>query len=160
VTAGDAAGTGRPPVGHSRPVHLHWRYAGLVALGGVFGTAAREALALALPLRIPAVGGFPLAILLINVAGAFLLGLLLEALTRRGSEPGRRQNLRLLLGTGFLGGFTTYSALATDTALLLGNDLGLAAGFALGSVLVGAIATWAGIVVGAVASRHRSGPRA
>jgi CrcB protein len=164
VTADDAAGTRHPRAGHSRPVHLHWRYVGLVALGGVFGTAAREALALALPLRIPAAGGFPLAILLINVGGAFLLGLLLEALTRRGSDTGRRRTLRLLLGTGFLGGFTTYSALATDTALLLGapvaGPFGLAAGYALGSVLAGAIATWAGIAVGAVAFRHRAGPRA
>jgi CrcB protein len=162
VTA-DAAGTGHPRAGRSRPVHLHWRSVGLVALGGVFGTAAREALALALPLRIPA-GGFPLAILLINVGGAFLLGLLLEAVTRRGSDTGPRRTLRLLLGTGFLGGFTTYSALATDTALLLGSPVagpfGLAAGYALGSVLAGAIATWAGIAVGAVASRHRTEPRA
>lgn len=161
MTAAAAPGPGHP---RARPVHLRWRYVGLVAVGGVFGTAAREALALALPLRVPAAGGFPLAILLINVGGAFLLGLLLEALTRRGPDSGWRRTLRLLLGTGFLGGFTTYSALAADTALLLGDPVaghvGVAVGYALGSVLAGAIATWAGIAVGAAASRGRTGPRA
>ncbi|MGO4692285.1 fluoride efflux transporter FluC [Glaciibacter sp. 2TAF33] len=132
---------------------------GLVAVGGVFGTAAREGLTLALPVRIPAAGGFPLAILLINLGGAFLLGWLLEALTRRGPDAGRRRTLRLLLGTGFLGGFTTYSALATDTALILGDHVGIAVGYSLGSVVAGALATWAGIAVGAAASRHRTGPR-
>lgn len=37
-----------------------------------------------------------------------------------GPVHGRRRDLRLLLGTGLLGGYTTYSALATDTAAVLG----------------------------------------
>jgi fluoride exporter len=59
------------------------------------------------------VGGseLPLATLLINLAGAFLLGVLLERLGRARGEPQRRRLVRLLAGTGFLGGFTTYSAL-------------------------------------------------
>jgi fluoride exporter len=158
VSFGDATG-----IRHPRPVHLHWRYVGLVALGGVFGTATREALTLAVPSN----GAFPLAIFLVNIIGAFLLGVLLEGLTRRGPDAGRRRTLRLLVGTGFLGGFTTYSALAVDSALLLssqagatGAQVGVGFGYALGTVLVGAVATWGGIVVGAVGSVRRGGPRA
>jgi len=92
----------------------------------------------------------------INVVGAFLLGALLERLGHPGLDPNRVQHLRLLLGTGGLGGFTTYSALATDTASLLAAHPGRAVGYALATVLIGAAASVAGIV----ASRRawRAGP--
>lgn len=123
---------------------------GLVFVGGTLGTAAREALALA----VPTVDGVPVGILVANLVGALLLGVLLEALMRRGGSSARSTRLRLLLGTGFLGGFTTYSALATHTALLLGEGRGGAgAEFALGTVLVGGLATWAGITLGAATAR-------
>ncbi len=119
----------------------------IVFLGGTLGTAAREALGLALP----ASAGIPWAILTANLVGAFALGLLLEALVRRGPDHGIRRRLRLLLGTGFLGGFTTYSALATDTALLLGaGDGWVAAAYGIGTVVVGAVATFAGILLGSL----------
>jgi CrcB protein len=131
---------------HGRPVHLHWRYIALVALGGAFGTAGREGLTLA----IPSLGAFPLATFAVNLTGAFLLGFLLEALTRRGPDNGGRRTLRLLLGTGFLGGFTTYSTLATDTVLVLAADnTAIALAYSLGTVAVGAVASWAGIAVAA-----------
>src|SRR5699024_11239433 len=57
----------------------------------------------------------PVGTFLANISGAFLLGLLVESLSRRGADHGRRRDLRLLLGTGLLGGYTTYSALANDT---------------------------------------------
>ncbi len=129
------------------PLHLRISSIALVILGGTAGTAAREAVSLALE----PVDGIPAAILAVNLAGAFLLGLLLEALVRGGPDLGRRRALRLLVGTGFMGGFTTYSTLAVDTALLLGDGAvpsGL--GYALGTVFVGALATWCGIAVAAV----------
>lgn len=142
--------------GAARPVHLRVRFIALVAVGGTVGTAAREALSLA----IPAVNGIPVAILGINVLGAFLLGLLLDALVRRGPDHGLRRNLRLLAGTGFLGGFTTYSALALDTAALVGNGAaGTAAFYAVATVLIGAGATWLGIAT-ATAYHHRLSGRA
>lgn len=126
----------------------------LVFLGGTLGTAAREALGLALP----ASAGIPWAILAANLVGAFALGLLLEALVRRGPDHGIRRKLRLLLGTGFLGGFTTYSALATDTALLFGaGDGWRGAVYAIGTVVVGAGATFAGVLLGAL--RHPEAAR-
>ena len=136
--------------GAPRPVHLRPSTLAVVFAGGAVGTAAREALSLAFP----PVDGVPYAILVINVVGAFLLGVLLEALVRRGPDHGRRRTLRLLLGTGVLGGFTTYSALAADTAALLGSGAAPAGIlYALGTVLIGAVATWAGIAVAAAAHR-------
>lgn len=79
----------------------------LVALGGTLGTAARLAVALLLP----DAGGFPLSTLAVNVAGALLLGVLAARL------PGS-SDMRVFLGTGILGGFTTYSAFAVGTVQL------------------------------------------
>lgn len=139
-----------------RPPHLRAAPIALVALGGTVGVAAREALTLV----IPTLGALPLAIALVNLLGAFLLGLLYEALTRADTERSSARTLRLLLGTGFCGGFTTYSALAVDTALLLGDgQVVTAAGYALGTVLLGACATWAGIAVGhAISARMPHAP--
>lgn len=118
----------------------------LVFAGGTLGAGTRNALTLAFPTR----HGLPFTVGVINVLGAFALGLLLEALARRGPDEGGRRTLRLLAGTGFLGGFTTYSSLTTDTARLL-HDGRIAAGLVYGaaSVLLGALATLAGIATGA-----------
>jgi CrcB protein len=125
----------------------------VVAIGGALGTAAREALTTALP----PVGGLPVAILLINVVGAFVLGLLLEALARGGADVGRRRLVRLGVGSGFCGGFTTYSTLAAGAAeLLRSGATGLAVADAVGSVLLGAVAAWAGAAVGASTAGRRA----
>ncbi|MEO8220435.1 MAG: CrcB family protein [Specibacter sp.] len=129
-----------------RPQSLGW-----VAVGGTAGAAAREAVILLMP----DAGHLPWAVVLANVVGAFLLGLLYAALatTQAGVPRGRR--LRLLLGTGFCGGFTTYSTLALGVVLLAGSGPGgmyWAAAYALGTVFLGALATWAGTAVGAMAA--------
>lgn len=112
-----------------------------VLCGGTLGTLARYGLSMV----IPSPGGWPLPILLINIAGAFLLGVFLEALVRRGPE-GRRRITRLAVGTGFLGAFTTYSTLALD-AVQLGVDqdyLG-ATLYLMLSLMCGVLASAAGI---------------
>lgn len=139
----------------SRALHLRWASIGLVAVGGTVGTAAREALSLAFPTQ---ASTFPWTIFAINVVGAFALGLLIESLSRAGDDSGRRRRVRLLLGTGLLGGFTTYSAFAVDAALLLrAGEAAAGLGYAIATLLVGAVATWLGIAVGA---RAGSGARA
>jgi CrcB protein len=138
----------------ARPLHLQPAALALVALGGAVGTGSREALSLAFPPQ----GGIPVAILGINVVGAFLLGVLLDGLARRGPDEGRRRSLRLLLGTGFCGGFTTYSALAADaTGLVAEGRFGIGAGYALVTLLVGALASFAGVAAAAAAQRRREG---
>jgi CrcB protein len=132
------------PVPVMRPVHLRWRFIGLVALGGAIGTLLRDIISGAFP----ADGGVSWSIFWINITGALLLGMLLEALAHRGPDEGRRRTLRLLLGTGVMGGFTTYSTLAESTAALFLDGRGLAGtGYALLTVLAGAIATGLGLVV-------------
>lgn len=129
-----------------RPVHLRPALLAVVLVGGALGTAAREGLVLALP----PIGALPIAILVINVIGSFVLGLLLEALLRLGPDVGRRRLARLGIGTGFCGGFTTYSTLAVETAELLvqPGSTGVGLAYAIGSVLLGALAAWLGVLVG------------
>lgn len=129
----------------TRPLHLRWSSLGLVALGGMVGTALREGLALTFAAP---PGGFPVAILVINLVGSFALGLLLESLVRRGSDEGRRRMARLLVGTGLIGGFTTYSAFAVDVGLLgSGGGLVIAFAYAVSSVVLGTLAAGAGIAL-------------
>lgn len=131
----------------------------LVALGGAAGSALRETVALALP-------GAPLpATLAVNVLGALGLAVLLEALAGAGARgyEGRRGAARLLLGTGFCGGFTTYSAVAVQGAeLLRGGDTVTAVAYAVVTLLLGAVATlggiWLGGRLGAGPGRAHAGP--
>lgn len=127
-------------------MHLRGRSLLLVFVGGALGTAARDGLSRV----VPHLQGVPVGILAINVVAAFLLGLLLERLRRSGADDGGRRDLRLFLGTGVLGGFTTYSALATDTTVLVaGASVARAALYALGTVGLGLAAAVLGLVGGA-----------
>lgn len=116
------------------------RSVALVVLGGALGTLSRFGVNGALPDD----GLLPLATFAVNVVGSFALGVLLAAVLTR-----RAESLRLLLGTGFLGAFTTYSALAVETdTLLRGGHLALALVYAAGSLIVGLVAALAGVAVG------------
>ena len=114
----------------------------VVCGGGALGTSIRAALEAAFPAQ---PGGWPGSTFLINVSGAFLLGLLLETLSRRGPDVGARRLVRLGLGTGVMGGYTTYSTFTLETVRLIGSGAMLAGiGYALGSVLIGLAAALAG----------------
>ncbi|MFI5731209.1 fluoride efflux transporter FluC [Kribbella sp. NPDC051587] len=84
---------------------------GVVALGGIIGSLARYGLATAIP---HAAGGFPWATFVTNVVGCLAIGILFARLT-----PPSHPLLRPFLGTGILGGFTTFSTYAVDTEKLL-----------------------------------------
>lgn len=127
----------------SRPPHRRLLLVLAVGLGGALGTGARHGVSVALPV----VSGWPVATLAVNLLGSFLLGMLLEALLLRGEETPRRLLLRLGAGTGFLGGFTTFSSLALEAQRMLSAGapgqalayvgLSLAGGFA--ACLAGAL---------------------
>lgn len=115
----------------------------LVAAGGAVGAVARYAVTL---LVRPEPGAFPWHTFGVNVAGSFLLGLLVALLPE--GDAGER--LRLLLGVGVLGGFTTYSAFSVDALTLAQQDQWLTAGaYVLGSV----VAALAGVAAGYAAGR-------
>jgi CrcB protein len=104
-----------------------------VMMGGAAGALARWTI----ELGVPSVGGFPLATLLINVTGAFALGL--GVLLWERLAPTRY--LRPLLGIGFLGAYTTFSTMAMEGVRLLDQGRpGLAVGYWLATLLGGQMA--------------------
>ena len=146
--------------------HRDWRYVGLVALGGACGSAARYLVGAwataplnAVPagtIAVPVLFLFPVSTFVVNVLGAFALGYLLEALSRRGRETVRRRKIRLGIGTGVLGGFTTYSALALEVQrLLVEAPVGIAVLYVVLTLAGGTAACLGGIGVAARAARRR-----
>jgi CrcB protein len=122
-------------------VKLFW----LVVAGGAAGSLARYGIGEWLN---PG-HELPLGTLLVNATGSFALGALLAVLALRGDDSGPRREARLLLGTGLLGGYTTYSALAVETdTLLRDGHVALGAAYAVGSVVLGVLAAAAGAAVG------------
>ncbi len=137
-----------------RPPHHDPRLLGLVALGGAVGSVLRYAVWLVMPQP----GGWPLGTFAVNVAGAFALGFLLEALARRGPETPRGRRVRLTLGTGLLGGFTTYSSFALELERLLSDGgAGVAVGYAAGTLVLGTGAALLGVMLGARTPARRVG---
>lgn len=125
------------------------RSVGTVAVGGGLGSAARHLLVSATGTHGAA------ATLAVNVVGALLLGVLLERLARSDTGGPRRRRLRLLLGTGLLGGFTTYSGIAVEVlARMADGQWAGAAGYGLVTVLTGLAACAAGVVLGARGRRE------
>ncbi|HEX6419862.1 MAG TPA: CrcB family protein [Acidimicrobiales bacterium] len=146
---GRASG-GRPGGGRAAPGVL-----AAVAVGGMIGASARYGLARAIPAR---PGGVPWATLGANLAGSFLLGLVLVVVLER-FPPTR--HLRPFLATGVLGAFTTMSTFQVEIALLIRDGhatTGLAYG--LGSLAAGLGLAYAGVVAGRlVPLRHPEAPR-
>lgn len=133
---------------------LHFRPSSLLAVccGGVAGTALRDLVERSLP---HAAGGWPLATFVVNLAGALVLGALLEHLSRRGEDVGRLRTLRLLLGTGFCGGLTTFSTLAVEVDLLMrAGHLALGAVYLLASLVAGVVAAGVGYRLAVLATPH------
>jgi CrcB protein len=116
----------------------------IIALGAACGANARYWLTTWFVDRFgPA---FPWGTLVINVTGSLLIGAIMAALAARAvTDP----TLRLLLVTGFLGAYTTFSTFSYDTVRLLQTGEWIAAaGNVLGSVALGLAAAAAGIWLG------------
>ena len=94
---------------------------------------------------------FPWATVIINVSGSFLIGLLTVVLTRWMPHP----NIRLMVITGFLGGYTTFSTFENDALNLWERGEGiLMAANLIGSVTVG----FAAVVLGTALARGLTEP--
>lgn len=117
---------------------MHWL---LVFLGGGLGAMARHGVNLLAP-RVAGTA-FPWGTLAINVAGSLLMGLVVGWFALRG---GTASGARLFLATGVLGGFTTFSAFSLEAVQLQQRgDLGQAALYVAGSVLLAIAALFAGL---------------
>src|SRR4029078_706132 len=94
--------------------------------------------------------GFPWGTCSINISGSSVMGLIAGSLAFKGEAS---QPWRLFVMTGILGGYTTFSAFSLDTALLYERgELGLAAAYVLGSVVL----SIAGLFAGLALVRHLS----
>lgn len=112
----------------------------LVMSGGAIGAGLRYGLSRALPMSD---GGWPWPTFAANVLGGLAMGVLAAWILRgdNSAEP-----LRLFVGVGVLGGFTTFSAFSLEMARMIERgQTGLAAGYALASVLLALGALFAGM---------------
>lgn len=121
----------------------------VIAVGGALGSLLRYELGRAIGAH-----GFPVATLVINLIGALLLGVLIAAVTEVWSA---HPLLRPALGTGVLGGFTTFSTFALEVR---GADAAVATAYLAASLLGGVFAAAAGrwLVTGASGTRARRTP--
>ena len=114
----------------------------LVGLGGAIGAMARHVAGLAL-LATSNAWRFPVGTLAVNVSGCLLIGLFAAFAEQM---PALNGPARLLLVTGVLGGYTTFSAFGLETMLMLRRgDSMLATGYVVASIVLGLAAVWIGM---------------
>ena len=116
----------------------------LIAMGGAAGAVARFLVDNAVLDRFS--GAFPLGILVVNLSGAFVLGLLAALIVDRGLLP---TDLRSPLLVGFLGAYTTFSTLMLDSWRLFEDGLPMLAFLNIaGSTVLGLVAVVGGLWLG------------
>lgn len=124
-------------------------YASLnVALGGAIGAVLRYQTGRWMTgwMGAQAMTIFPWATLAVNAAGSLLMGLLAGWLVR--TSPEGSEQMRLLIGTGILGGFTTFSAFSLELAMLIERGQFTIAGlYAILSVSLGVTGLIFGLAV-------------
>lgn len=114
----------------------------LLFFGGGVGTLMRYGLAAALRHSSRA-WGFPLGTLAVNIAGCFAIGLLWSALTGPWAV---REDVRIALLVGVLGGFTTFSSFGLETMQMWSSGhAGRAIAYVALSNLLGLAGVWAGL---------------
>ena len=116
----------------------------LVAGGGAVGSIARYLLSGQMLRWFGS--GWPFGTFAANLIGGCLMGLLAGFLAHRGGAD--QERLRVLLGVGLLGGFTTFSAFSLETALMIERrDYAVAASYAAGSVMLSVAALFLGLIL-------------
>ena len=109
----------------------------LVGLGGAAGSMLRSLFSIWFKHNY-----FPLATLLVNIIGSFVIGMVIATSLRNASFDA---NWKLLLATGLCGGFTTFSAFSAEGLQLLQQQrFGVFVLYVMGSVMLGVLATWLG----------------
>ncbi len=117
----------------------------MIALGGALGSVARYVTVSSATRLLGA--GFPFGTMIVNIVGSVLMGAAVALLLDRvgGGEPSRWVPFVM---TGFLGGFTTFSAFSLDGYLLLENGrLGAMMAYAIVSVVLSLVGLAVGVTV-------------
>jgi CrcB protein len=112
-----------------------------IAIGGAIGSVARFLVGVGSTKLLGL--AFPWGTLIINVAGSFLIGVFAESFALKWNLP---QAGQAFLTVGLCGGFTTFSTFSLDSYVLLQRgQLGLAAAYVIGSVILSIAALFAGL---------------
>ena len=126
----------------------------MVGLGSAFGGIARWWLTISIQSRSGL--AFPWGTFSVNATGALLLGFLIRVAL---ASPAISPEMRLLLTTGFCGGYTTFSTYSYETAVLVEHgEYGRAATYALASVLVSLAAMFLGFMLARLLLATRGRP--
>lgn len=129
---------------------IEWKAVCAVAIGASLGGVARYVIGQIFAQRFGP--GFPYGTLFINVTGSFLIGVVAELATSRAF--GVTPLVRVFVATGILGGYTTFSAFSLDALVLVSDGAALlAALYAAGSVTLGLVAAYAGLILARVTIR-------
>lgn len=125
----------------------------LVIAGGALGAMLREFVMLMVP---PLADGFPLDILVANIVAAFLLGVVSALHGRKVLSDG----VNTMLGTGVMGGLSTFSSFAYGSVVLMGGATAgalVALAYVIISVVLGYLAVIAGLRLGGQGSDSATG---
>jgi CrcB protein len=115
----------------------------MAAIGGAVGAGARYLVGVG-ALRLLG-SGFPWGTLIVNVVGSLIMGLIIASVALKYSIS---NEMRTLLSTGVLGGFTTFSAFSLDFVVLMERKAqGLAMAYLGASVGLSILALFAGLYI-------------
>jgi CrcB protein len=115
-----------------------------VGLGGGAGSILRYLTSKLVTWKIGAVN-FPLATFIVNITGCFLIGLLIGLSLR---NQVLSTSMKLLLITGFCGGFTTFSTFSAENLQMYeAGNYGTLALYTLSSIVLGLLAVWGGAII-------------
>ncbi|KFI45659.1 protein CrcB [Bifidobacterium bohemicum] len=128
---------------------IFWTFVGLFA-GGACGSAVRLGY-FALQGRVV---DWPWITMMVNLVGCFLLGCLTVVMASFGADSGAWRRVRLVVGTGAIGGFTTYSTFVLEgTTRVMSGAVAQGLAYLVACVGLGLVCAWAGLVVGGVLAR-------
>ena len=115
----------------------------LVGLGGGVGSILRYLTSL---LSHRSFGDkFPFGTIIVNIVGCLIVGILIGLLSKINPAD---TNMKILLITGFCGGFTTFSALSAESfAMIESGNILTAILYIAGSIIIGLLAVWLGLVI-------------
>jgi CrcB protein len=120
-------------------------------LAGGLGVVARFATVQGIQRLFPtslSIGGFPMGTLTVNILGSALFGFLTWYLTSRYASAQHLETLRIAILTGFLGGYTTFSAFSMEMLQLMqAGHIAKAITYALASVIICVLACFLGLIL-------------